>query len=57
MRNLLIVGVEMLDFMKWIAASRSMALVRDGPPFPPAPIWDIGLAITYLATDQPTNQS
>lgn len=44
-RNLVMDGVEMADFMKKMQASRSMALVRSAPPFPPAP----ALQITHYA--------
>lgn len=37
-RNLEIDGVEIEERMKWMAASRSIALVFSGPPLPPAPV-------------------
>ena len=37
-RNFVMLGVEMLDLMKWMQASLSIAYVLSLPPFPPAPI-------------------
>ncbi len=41
----MIAGEETEARMKWMHASLSIAFVREGPPLPPAPVFETRLAI------------